>query len=83
MVILGAEPLPQPADLVGSDRAAEAFELELAGGCSLDGLVDGCEDPLADQDLPRRRVNAEALAMAHDDGRATRSPEGNSHLSFH
>jgi hypothetical protein len=51
--------LTQSADLVCGDRAGEAFEFEFAGGRCLDGLLDGCEDVLADQDLPRSRLSAE------------------------
>src|SRR5512132_3668961 len=54
-----AASLAQPADLERGDWASEAFELEVACGRGLHGLLHSCEKALADQDLPRRRPSAE------------------------
>ena len=43
----------QPENLVGGDGAGEALELELARRRRFDGVLDRCEEALADQDLPR------------------------------
>ena len=52
--------LADAADLVCGDRASEPFELEIAGRRRLDKLLYGREEALADQDLSRCSLGAEA-----------------------
>ena len=49
----------EPAYLVGGDRTAETFELDLTDRLGVDNVFDLGEHTLADQDLPRRRISAE------------------------
>ncbi len=49
----------EPAYVVGDDRPAEAFELDLADRVGVDDLLDVRKHSLADQDLSWLRVGAE------------------------